>query len=189
MSNLKNDLKDAESCYSRGDYRGAYDRYLSLAEAGHTDSQVFVGWMLLNGVGIERTPEGASYWFQRAASLGSARGAFYYGRFLTSQGSHEDALEWYRVAARKNDLPGLFRVGYSLARGKGAAVNLEEAYKYLIAAAKRGHVFALREVSIQNLKGGRGMFGRMIGPFLFLYSITLGFFLALKDRFSERLLA
>ncbi|QKT02699.1 sel1 repeat family protein [Ectothiorhodospiraceae bacterium 2226] len=186
---MEKELKDAADCYGRGDYRAAYERYRLLAEAGHAESQVFVGWMLFNGIGTEHSHEGASYWFQRAASLGSPRGAFYYGRFLTSQGEHVDALEWYRIAANKHDTPALFRLGYSLARGKGAAIDLDAGYRYLIAASKNGHVFAIREIAIQDAKGGRGMVRRMISPFVYAYAVSLGLLLALRDRFSERLLA
>ncbi len=98
-------------------------------------------------------------------------------------------MAWYRVAATQQDIPSLFRVGYSLTRGKGTAVNLEKGYEYLNSAAKKGHVFALREISLQDLKGGRGLLGRVGGPFLFLFSILLGLIVALRDRFSERLLA
>lgn len=189
MGDFNKELKEAENCFNSGAYKEAYQRYLVLAEEGHSDSQVFVGWMTLNGLGVESSPERASHWFQRSASLGSARGAFYYGRFLTSQGMHEDALGWYRVAAKKNDTPATFRLGYSLVRGKGAPVNLDEGYRCLIFAAKNGHVFALREIAIRDIKGGRGLPGRLAGLFSLLFSIFLGICIALRDRYSERLLA
>jgi len=94
MTAITEDLNKAENYYNKGDYASAYKYYLSLAQGGHADSQVFIGWMLLNGIGINKDTNKAAYWFERAASLGSVRGAFYFGRFLTSKEQHKEALKW-----------------------------------------------------------------------------------------------
>ena len=94
--------------------------------------------MIANGIGIEADSKAAGVWFERAALLGSAQGAFYYGRFLTQHGKHKEALKWYHIAANKGYSPAIFRLGYSFVKGKGSPVNIPKGYKYLLSAMACG---------------------------------------------------
>jgi len=83
----------------------------------------------------------------------------------------------------------MFRIGYSLARGKGIPIDIEGGYKHLISAAKEGHIFALREISLLDIKGHRGNIRRVTGILMILFSIFLGVIISFKDRYSDRLRA
>ena len=85
-------LKQAFEAYKAGDFDRAYLLYRSLAEQGHCESEVFVGWMLYEGKGVTADRDEAVLWFQKAAALGYPRGAFYLGRYLSTTGSHSDAF-------------------------------------------------------------------------------------------------
>lgn len=184
---LDEELREAQQCYQQHDFKCAYEKYLALGKGGHGDSQVFLGWMIQNGIGTQVDPTGASLWFKRAALLGSIQGAFYYGRYLTTQGQHKDALKWYRIAADKGDVSSIFRVGYSLVRGKGIETDIPLGYKYLLKAADSGHIFSLREIGILDLKGNRGLIHRVTGFWLLLYAVCSGILISLFNRNSDRL--
>jgi len=187
MTNLNDDLRDAEESYHRKDYTDAYEKYLALSKNGHGDSQVFLGWMIQNGIGTNIDISESALWFERAALLGSVQGAFYFGRYLTTQGKHEEALKWYRSATSKGDIASIFRVGYSLVRGKGTAIDIPQGYKYLLSAAASGNIFAKREVGILDVKGNRGFIRRITGFFGLLYVICLGIIISLINTNSDRL--
>jgi hypothetical protein len=189
MDSLNKALEEAAYCFHSGQYLAAYEKYHRLAEQGHAESQVFIGWMLFTGTGVGQDIKIASHWFHRAAALGSVRGAFYCGRYLTTQGEHKEALVWYKKAAFNGDVPATFRVGYSLVRGKGAKADFHSGLNYLKEAAKLGSVFAVREIAIQDIIGKRGVLHRVTGVLLYVYAIILGVTITYMKRDSERLIA
>ncbi len=165
----------------------AFELYEQLANGGHAESQVFVAWMLGLGLGCARSEERAATYYERAAALGNPVGCFYFGRWLTKTGDHEKAYEFYVLGANRDHIPSKFRVGLSLAKGKGIAVDLRRAYAVLSDAAINGHVYALREVAMQDLRGGRGLLWMPIGILEFLAAICWGFAVSIVNRDSDLL--
>lgn len=181
---LNETLLKASNAYKTGRFAEAFSLYKELASGGHAESQVFVGWMLLEGRGVTPDSNEAASWFERAASLGSSHGAFYFARYLTSKGRHIEALPWYRKSAAAGYLPSVFWVGYALAEGKGASPDIPEAYKFLTHAAKQGHVYAQRQLAILDMRGHRGFIWRLLGIVLFIVAVLKG---AVSDSGSEKL--
>jgi uncharacterized protein len=179
-------LAKASNAYNEGRFAEAYSLYKELALGGHGESQVFVGWMLLEGKGIASNPTEAAQWFERSASLGSPQGAFYWGRYLTLQGRHSDAFDWYQKSAEGNYIPGIFWVGYSLSEGMGVAQNIQKAYEFLRRAKAEGHLFACRQLALLDMRGYRGFAYRVFGVFSFILVVLSRTFLAEN---SERLRA
>lgn len=183
------DLSRAEKAYRSRDYVVAFDIYHRLGEAGHVDSQLMVAWMLLKGLGVAQDEEAAATWYARSAALGSPQGGFYYGRYLTRLGRQIEARSHYLASAQTGFLPSIFWMGYSAARGQGTAVNLDEAYRYLLQAAKQGHLHAVREIGVLDMRGCRGVFWRLIGVVEFIAAVVGAFLLALVVRDSVLLRA
>lgn len=174
-------LANASRAYSAGKFGEAFSLYKELAQGGHAESQVFVGWMLLEGKGVTSNPTDAAQWFERAASLGSPQGAFYWARYLTAQGQHHDAFNWYQKAAASNYLPAIFWVGYALAEGKGVPIDIQAAYKYLKRAKTQGHLYAQRQLAVLDLHGHRGFIYRLFGLASFVEAVLKSMFVAKAD--------
>lgn len=167
----------------------AFEIYHRLGEAGHIDSQLMVAWMLLNGLGVAKDEMAAATWYARSAALGSPQGGFYYGRYLMRLGRQKEARSYYFASAQTGFLPSIFWIGYSAARGLGTAVNLDEAYRYLLQAAKRGHLHAVREIGVLDMRGCRGVLFRLIGVAELVAAVVGAFLLALVARDSVLLCA
>ena len=187
MRSFNEEFIDAKECYEKGDLISAYNKYLVLAKEGHVESQIFLGWMIATGKVFQADPESGSRWFKQAASLGSASGSFYYGRYLTTQNNHIEAFKYYLIASERGSISGTFRVGYSLSRGKGTDVNYKRSYGYLHSASKQGHIFALKEIGVLDIKGQRGFAHRFLGFFEVMYAIFWGMSLSIIDPYSDRL--
>ena len=181
------DICAASIAYKKGLVNLAFDLYKSLADEGHVESQIFVAWMLNQGIGCVKSEEEAKNYFERAASLGSPIGCFYYGRWLTKTGKHTEAYPLYLKSAKDGYLPSMFRVGYSLAHGEGVPIDRQSAYKILSSAALRGHVYALREIAVQDLKGGRGIIGIPLGLIEFILAFFSGIYLSMINDNSDLL--
>lgn len=165
----------------------AFDLYKQLADDGHVESQIFTAWMLSQGVGCKKNDVDAAHYYERAAALGNPVGSFYFGRWLTKTGDHARAFDFYSQGARSQHLPSIFRVGYSLARGKGVNPDLQQAYPMLITAAVRGHAYALREMALQDLRGGRGLLWMPIGICEFVLALCWGVVVSMYNKDSDLL--
>ncbi len=187
MNDLDKLITEAYNLYSKKNFTDAAKIYLKLSNEGHVDSQIFYGWMLFNGEGVVSNPEKAAKLFEKAALLGSIKGAYYFGSFLRASGKYDKAFTWYLSAANKGDIPSKFRVGYSFSRGLGVKVNIQKAYRYLSEASESGHVFALREISLLDISGNRGFKKRLYGLLGFVYSLSFGIVLAFVNKSSFKL--
>jgi uncharacterized protein len=138
----------------------------------------------VSGLGVARDEDAAATWYSRSAALGSPQGSFYFGRYLTKLGRYEEARAHYGASAKTGFLPSIFWMGYSSARGQGTTVNFDEAYRYLIEAAKHDHLHAIREIGVLDMRGCRGLLWRSIGVVKFAVAVLGAFLLALVARDS-----
>jgi len=83
----------------------------------------------------------------------------------------------------------MFRVGYSLAHGKGVSVDLHRSYNVLKEAAMRGHAFALRELGLQDLRGRRGVAWQPVGLVEVVAAVCWGFMVSMLNDDSEFLIS
>jgi TPR repeat protein len=180
-------LHEAARLYAKKEYSQAFRIYQQLADLGHSESQVFLGWMFAEGKGVCPCQEDAAHWFRRAAELGSARGAFYLGRILTREAKHADAILWYQRSAAAGYHPSQFRLGVSYLRGKGVRKDLSLACRYLETAKTNGNIFARRELALLDIRGYRGIVRRFQGVIELFFVLLLGIGVAFANPYSDDL--
>ncbi|SOY73476.1 putative Sel1 repeat superfamily protein [Cupriavidus taiwanensis] len=180
-------LREAASLCAKEEYSQAFRIYRQLAYSGHSDSQVFLGWMFAEGKGVEASREEAANWYRRAAELGSARGAFYLGRLLTKEAKYADAILWYQRSAAVGYSPSQFRLGVSYLRGEGVQMDLPLACHYLEEAKANGHIVARRELAILDIRGYRGVARRFLGAIEFFLVLLFGIGVAFTNPYSDDL--
>lgn len=187
MNRDRDDFFLAEEYFNDEEYEKAFQLYKRLADKGSVDSQVFVGWMYQNGLGVKKDVNIAFSWYEKAANLGSAEGQFYVAKSYAIQNKFNETKEWYYKSAEKNYSPALFRLGWIYDTGRGVKADKEKALSYYKHATELGHVFAQKELAILLVKGHSGLLMRFYGIFLLLKSIVSGVLVAAKDPHSERL--
>ncbi|ODV42750.1 hypothetical protein AWV79_24335 [Cupriavidus sp. UYMMa02A] len=180
-------LHEAVRFYAKEEYSQALRIYRQLADSGHSESQVFLGWMLAEGMGVEASHEDAAKWFRRAALLGSAKGAFYMGRLLAREAKYADAVLWYQRSAADGYPPSQFRLGVSYLMGEGVQKDFSLACRHLEAAKANGHLFARRELAILDIRGERGVARRFLGIIEFLLVLLYGIGVAFSNSYSDDL--
>lgn len=177
----------AEEYYNNEEYEEAFRRYKILADKGSVDSQVFLGWMCQNGLGVQKDFDKAFTWYENAAKLGSSEGQFYLAKSYARHSEFTKAKDWYSKAAEKNYSPAIYRLGWIYDTGRGVTVDKEKAFLCYKKAADLGHIFAKKQLAILLIKGHRGFYSRLYGVLIFIKCIVLVVLLAAKDPYSERL--
>jgi TPR repeat protein len=64
------DFASAYRAYEQGDYVSAFDQFAEAAKGGHAASQVSLGWMYAQGLGVPHDDRQALYWYRQAAQQG-----------------------------------------------------------------------------------------------------------------------
>lgn len=188
MENETQLLTEAKRSFSEEDYEKAFYLYEALARRGHTESQVFVGWMLFVGFGVPANAEQALQWFANAALAGSAKGMFYYGRALTASARHTEAISWYEQAEQRGYVPATYRLGIAYRKGLGVPRDKQRGLSYLHRAAEAGHVLAKREIALAYMRGERGLLMAIVGFARFCSVVIELWHVARKDRYADMLM-
>ena len=97
------DFESAHQAYQSGDYETALKQLKILANEGDRKAQNNLGFMYLNGVGVELDGCRALKKYRKAANQGVAEAQHSMG-YIYSEGLGTDpvyaiALKWYRLAA------------------------------------------------------------------------------------------
>jgi TPR repeat protein len=135
-------------------------RLRAAAEAGDAQSQFRLGYLLKFGEGVERDPEQAVQWYEKAAAQGHSDAqiglACCYRDGVGVFKSYEHAFEWMGKAAAQGDVLGQCGLGLAYLHGQGVRPDPARAVQYLRQAAAGGELEA-RRVLGRVLYFGKGV--------------------------------
>jgi tetratricopeptide (TPR) repeat protein len=99
------DREFARACalWDRGDIRGAFRLFLSLAERGASVAYLNLGYFFDRGLGIQKSEAKALFWYRRAYRNGDASGANNIGTIFRDRGQARRAIAWFSRALRGGD--------------------------------------------------------------------------------------
>ncbi|KAG0269037.1 hypothetical protein DFQ27_004969 [Actinomortierella ambigua] len=134
---------------------------LQNAKLGHTDSQVRLGLIYLQGQGVAQSDSQAASWFLNAARLGHVVAQRHLGQLYAKergQGDdvkkkHLEAASWLRKAADQGDGMAQNDLGWMYASGHGVKKNDTEAVKWFTKAAVQDHAEAQMSLGHMCTKG------------------------------------
>ncbi len=160
----------AREYYNMSDVDSAFHLFKFLAERGYADAQNDLGFMYVNGIGVEQDYEEAAKWLLMAddnhseeafdnlrllAENGHPRAQVNLGlAYLNRAGTdidHENALKWFRKAANLGYAEGKFHLGTLYTQGLGVTQNFTKGMALLSeAAAQDGEVSKAVVQYLQN---------------------------------------
>jgi len=121
------------------DYRKAFPFVLAAAKAGNSEAQNMTGFMLSQGMGMDKDEKEGEAWLRKAAQQGNAKAQVNLARLLDPRSKDAktriEALTWLYAASDKNEitakkslneiLPSADPVELSKARQQAAMLNLK----------------------------------------------------------------
>jgi TPR repeat protein len=130
-----------------------FQQYQEMASAGHLDSMVACGIILVEGLGgmTHREAEGVR-WLQKAMKLGSTQALYELGivYFTGIDGIVEEdsrkAFQCFEEAASRGHVGALYMTSDCLMEGEGTEKNVARAIPMLYQAADQGHRYARQRV-------------------------------------------
>jgi TPR repeat protein len=130
--------EDGEKAYWEHDYATALQLLKPLAEQGDLRAEQMLGFMYLNGFGVQEDKAMAVNWILRAAVNGSAPAETSAGHaYFEGWGMAVDlpqAAKWFRRAADQGDAEGQEELGAMYENGFGVPQDFVEAMKWSILA-------------------------------------------------------
>lgn len=177
---------NAKRLFAQQKFYEAFYVYKKLADDGDAQCKVFLGWMYSQGLGVERSKTKASECYRAAGMIGSAEGAFFYGKAELLAGNHNDGLEWLQRAAKQEYGPALLWLGLANIRGLGVAPDNKRGIEYLTRAARTGNFPARRELAMMMIRGKLGIaripLGLVVFPYATIAAIVTGLWLGHSHR-------
>jgi TPR repeat protein len=147
-------FEDGLTAYRAEDYETARRIWEPLGEAGHAETQYYLGLMHVKGQGYPQSWETAVGWFRRAAEQGEPRAQNNLGSsYLMGKGVTADpteATKWFRRSAEQGHAFGQNNLGRMYLEGEGVEQDLVEAYVWFNLAARQGVVMAQEQLTELN---------------------------------------
>jgi TPR repeat protein len=99
----ENLFNQADKYEEKGDFRRAFDCYLTAAKLGDSWGQVNLGNYYAAGKGVMRSLEKAAHWYKKAYRNGNSCGALNLAVDKRNQGNIRSALVWFQKAVAMNN--------------------------------------------------------------------------------------
>jgi localization factor PodJL len=126
---LDQDLKDAAIWYQRA------------AANGFAMAQFRLGTLYERGLGVKVDAQRAKVWYERAAAQGNVKAMHNLAVLAASadpKGDYEAAARWFQAAADFGLADSQYNLAVLHENGMGVGKDLQQAYKWLLLAAKSG---------------------------------------------------
>ncbi|MBY0355049.1 MAG: hypothetical protein K2Q12_04880 [Rickettsiales bacterium] len=118
-----------------------------------------IGLALLNGMGVEATPELAFQWLSKAAAAGNSASmrtlSKLYMKGIGVEKDTEVATQWLQKAADAGNIGAMVDLADAYVVGTGVAQDKKRARELYLAAAEKGSFKAMRETGLLFLRGAK----------------------------------
>lgn len=133
--------------YDKGDYASAFKDWLPLAQQNDLAAMRNVALLLRKGLGTERDPVRALFFYERAAEAGfvpaQLNAAFMYLEGDGIPRDYKKASFWLHLSAVAGEPIAQYNLGVMFEKGLGVSRDLPRAMGWYALAARQGHSMAL----------------------------------------------
>ena len=139
----------------------ALHEFEELANSGERKANLYLGWIYDQGLSAEgRNMAKAESHYRVLADDGDTDGAYYLGILYFRNGKCLESIGWLERAAKQGHPSAAYWL-YRIFMGDEADCVIEidsaKSQSFLMAAAKLGHVFAIRDLARTDLNERKGM--------------------------------
>ncbi len=130
-------FEQASLAWDQGDDKKAFELFHQAAEQGDGNALLNLGYCYDEGVGTQKNPKKAMYWYKKAVQYGDLPAYTNIAIYYSSIGDFHQAKHWYLDALKKGDKDaalGLAKLGLEGHTNLSHAENLE--YLQIIINAK-----------------------------------------------------
>ncbi len=133
---LAENFDEGMNLLSVGEEQKAYDAFFLSAKSGDMDSQMILGEMYLDGIGVEANHQKAFFWLSKAANSGDIEAqyllGFMYENGLKVASDIKRSVKWYTKAALQGDVLSQYNLAIIYKEGRGEIQkDMKEAFKWL----------------------------------------------------------
>ena len=116
--------------------------YTKSAEQGNTQAQVNLGFMYLNGIGVEKDASKAAKLFSAPSEKDDAKAQYFLGQaYLHGDGIEKNenkSFVLFKKSAEQGHVDAQAQLGFAYSLGQGVEVNMAEALKWFRKASSKG---------------------------------------------------
>jgi len=123
------------------DLREAAQWYQRSAANGFALAQFRLATLYERGLGVKRDRQRSQVWYERAAAQGNVKAMHNLAVLAASRsptGDYETAARWFKAASEYGLADSQFNLAVLYENGMGVPKDLQQAYKWLVLAAKSG---------------------------------------------------
>ena len=127
------------------DLREAAQWYQRAAANGFALAQFRLATLYERGLGVKQDRQRSQVWYERAAAQGNVKAMHNLAVLAASRsptGDYETAARWFKAASEHGLADSQFNLAVLYENGMGVSKDLQQAYKWLVLAAKSGDVDA-----------------------------------------------
>ncbi|KAI9207704.1 uncharacterized protein BJ171DRAFT_472542 [Polychytrium aggregatum] len=132
------------------DRKKAADIFEQLANDGHSDSQLWIGWCYFGGRGVLADYDKAFEWYSKSAIQDNSYGQWWVGRYYWNgwgiTKDHAKAAELFRKSAEQGNRYGQHYLGVYYQSGRDVPENIDTAVFWYRKSADQGCKYVIAEL-------------------------------------------
>lgn len=185
MTDKSDELNKAYNAFEAGNYGLAKELFERIVQQD-SRAHLYLGWMYDQGLGTTADSKKAEYHYRYLSEVNDADGKYYLASLLQKKGDLASAVKLYEESADLNQVSAAYWA-YTLRSGEPVSLfDKDKADFYLKKAAILGHLFAKRDLALQEMQSGTGVKQRVNARVRYLLLKLKGLVLIVRNSQDMR---
>lgn len=180
-------LSRAYKLLTEKNYTLALQLLSDLMSADVLAASTHLGYMYEHGLGTKADEDKAIEIYRVGAINGIERSQIHLAKLLFIKQRYSEALKWYTELHNSGSASSAYWLYVIYRDGLGVATDKDLSRIYLNIAAKRDHIYAIRDLSRLYMRGEFGLIGIFKGVYMFIYGICKMAFALANEPTADKL--
>lgn len=167
------------------DFGRARTLFASLEE--NKEAQLQLGYLYQEGLGGEANKEKSQEIFQVLADANDPQGSYFLAKLLLSSQKFPEAVNYFEKSARLGHVSGAYWAAALHGGLHEYPTDIQKRRFFLENAAKLGHIYAKRDLALEDAKTASTFPQRCAAYLRYLIVLLKGIALTLRDRHDFRI--